>query len=358
MRNMSRHTVALVSCLFFLVLAELGARAITDVESSQAAGGSEEQRCVLVGGSRTMRGLRPSIMEAELTARGVPHPWVGIVAQRAVKLIGLHQLYMEQVHPLAVSGAFHGVLAIAVGPSALNDNATTEEEHTYMRLAGIDVRPDPASASTVAATARNPVVAAFQDLRRGDPGAASRTLLGASRLVQEKRPLLRAVDARLGKPAVADTAHAEWDVPWAQGEKGWLPFHEPRPDDLFESMWRKRYRELLLRNFSFGKEQSYALIYLIRQAKADGLEPVLYTMPVTDIQVGFYDPGDYQAGLEQFRAIAVSEGVPYIDLETNHGIPYEMFHDTHHIGSRGVDMMSRRFADRVLLPLLEERTAS
>ena len=42
MRNMSRHTVALVSCLFFLVLAELGARAITDVESSQAAGGSEE----------------------------------------------------------------------------------------------------------------------------------------------------------------------------------------------------------------------------------------------------------------------------------------------------------------------------
>ena len=44
MRNMSRHTVALVSCLFFLVLAELGARAITDVESSQAAGGSEEQR--------------------------------------------------------------------------------------------------------------------------------------------------------------------------------------------------------------------------------------------------------------------------------------------------------------------------
>ena len=87
----------------------------------------------------------------------------------------------------------------------------------------------------------------------------------------------------------------------------------PLRADLEAAMWKKRYRELLLRDYRLGGVQTEVLVQLIRQIRGDGFEVVLFIMPTTDIHKSFFAPGQYESFLAHLGGLAAREGVPLVD---------------------------------------------
>lgn len=330
---MTKPIRALLFTLLFLALAELGLRAWEPKPAPVRGLPDDGTLCFVLGTSRTMRGLDPRRMEETLAASGVAKPFVANVAEKGITTLGLYDLYVREIRPLAVEARREIVLGVELRASGLNDSYVTAleaekwERGDYRDVLAIE------GAGTVAKAAANEAT-----LERWAGALFAPLALARGR---EKIASLRRTFAGDGIPS------------WAQGRKGFDPFTEPRQPDLKEATWSRHYRETILKDFRFGERQFPMLRALCRTARADGVDVFLYVMPVTPMQRAFWQPPERrQQVLEAVKEWATSEGIDLFDFDTGHTIPLEQFFDTHHLSTQGALRFSRRFASEAFLPRL------
>jgi hypothetical protein len=109
-------------------------------------------------------------------------------------------------------------------------------------------------------------------------------------------------------------------------------------------IWRARFEDELLADYAVGGVQTRALTELVALARADGLRPVLYDMPVMDAQREFHSPEIMAAYVAQRDRIARALNVPFVSLDRDHGFAVRDFHDVSHLAWSAHDEVSRRFA--------------
>jgi hypothetical protein len=289
--------------------------------------------CFVLGTSRTMRGLRPSMIEETLRASEVPDAWVANISELGITMFTLFDLYMREIRPLAVDANRRVVLGIEVRASGLNDNYANPAENEkwtrgeYRELVAL----------ARGGTGLDAQLAAF------DLTGAARTIFGYTALGSGRETLARA-QRRAVKGGVPE---------WAIDEKGFEEFKEVRQRDLEEGTWRHHYSKVILRDYTFGTKQFPMLQLLCRQAQRDGVDVFVYVLPVTDLQKSFWDPpGRRKQVLDEVKKWAATQGIAVVDFDSGHTFALEDFHDTHHVAASGAQKLSRRFAVQALLPRL------
>lgn len=115
---------------------------------------------------------------------------------------------------------------------------------------------------------------------------------------------------------------------------------------------RRKHEKRLLRDYRTGGVQTTALRQLVRDARADGLRPFLYALPVTELHRAFFEDDGYAAFLAHAKRVAAEEGVPFVDLDTGHALGHDAFHDTDHLHRSASRKLSARFAREAVLPLV------
>ena len=312
--------------LTFLVICELVLRWASPALPDPSERWVPEGRSVsfVLGTSRTMRAVHPLVVERTLHDSGFLNAWIANVSRKGATTVGLYRLYMDTVHPIAPSIPDRGIVAFEVRGVGMNDTnlEARERKHLGSGLGGV-------SWMTRLGTA-------------GLDGLAHR-LLGLSAIVRARDWPLRGAPAR-------EAGHAA--PSWAVGERGWVPFDEPRHEDLRERVLRDRYRSQLLREFHLGGIQTEYLGRLVEQIRRDGFYPVAYLLPVTDAHRGFYDAGQYDSVIRHISAIAGREKFVFVDLDSDHRLPRSAFQDTHHLTPETALPFGRTFAERVVLPHL------
>lgn len=314
--------------VLILVGAEFGLRTLDGPVSIDVS----EDRPVLIclGTSRTTHGLAPLEIQAALEADPeIAHerPWVANASQNGITTVGLYLVYMKEVRPLMRGRK--GVIAIEARPSGFNDAYMTEEENKAFTgnelrelYAGGDIRLDDFSEGGGA---------------RNRFAAFSEKTLGSLRL-SGGRSLLGRLKGRFSSKGSAA---------FPKGERGFVPVIGSPREDLDIERWQYHYEKVLLNGWRFGAIQTLALRFLIRQIKIDGLTPVLYTMPVTDVQRTFWPPQALPLVMAGLHQISAEEGVDFINLDHAHGLPESAFQDTHHLTEAAARAFSSTFAERV-----------
>jgi hypothetical protein len=329
MSSAGRKTRALLWCAGALVAAELGLRALERPAAPPERLAVTEELAWALGTSRTMRALDPQVIEGVLGKQGITGLFAANVSTKAVTNVGLLRLWLEDVRPRLPEGA-HGIVAIEVRCEGFNDSYLLDEESAWLELTSI---PHDAP--------RWPVLPGFGTDR------FCRRLLWHLRLSRPAE-ILDAWWAGLGSEGGGGGPPA-----WALDRRGFLPFeNEPRFADLNREFWERHYKSKLLADYRFGGVQTDALVRLVAEVRRDGLVPALYTLPITDVQRGFFEPGDYAATLAHIRALAEREQVVFVDLDSDKKVPVASFQDTNHLAPEAARAMSTTFAKKVLAPLL------
>ncbi len=331
---MTKPVKALFGAVLLLLLVEVGLQAWFRSPPPMNGIPKSGPLCFVLGTSRTMRGLDPNAIESALGDAGVPRPFVANISEDGVTNFSLFDFYMTEIRPLVVDAHRRCLLAIEVRASGMNDSyANPDENAKFTRGEYRDI----------IATARTENALGAQ-LRAFDLGAAAKTLFSFTALGSGDESLAR-VERRLVPGGIPR---------WAAGRKGFKPYEEPRHADLQEATWREHYEKIILRNFHFGSTQFPMFQLLCNQARKDGVDVLLYVMPVTDVQKSFWHPpAQRQYVLTQVRQWAQSQNLPWFDFDTGHTFTHEEFQDTHHLTPAGAARLSRDFASKVFLPHLK-----
>ncbi len=351
----SRRVRSVVFTAVFFLAAEAGLR-LRAPEETRGDFSHDGPVVLLLGSSRTEFGLKPRVAEAALADAGVEGAWVADVTHRALTMIGMLRLYREKLRPVVEGGDLDGWIGIEIRGSGMNDSYRVFDEPEYLARCGYD--PEGGTIGD-AESGDTPL-----DLLLGGRfGAGARALVGGLALVRERPTLKRWLDPTTwfdGDGAEGASApRGSWeahlralDVPWATGEKGWQVFHRQRREDLNAKVERRRFRRHHLKDYAIGGVQTACVRELLAEARADGLKPFLYVMPITAVHRRFFEPGDYAAFRRLAERIAAEEGVPLFDLDRGHALPNAAFLDTGHLHHTAAAGFTRTFVERVLLPLL------
>jgi hypothetical protein len=341
---LGKKTQSLMAALALLAAAEVGLRLF-----EARSGGSlpaDRPLVFVLGSSRSKAGLAPSAIEDVLALRGHPGAFAANLSVEGATTAGLCQRYLEELAPLApVPAGAQAVLLIEVRPSGLNDAYVAPEERTWLERQRVERGPS----GPVALRAVGPLAL----LARGGFAAGSRALVGCLALARADE-LLRG-RLRLGRPA--DGAGDADGLPglradWARGERGFIPYSDQPEPGLREGMWRTHYQGTLLKDFHLGGVQTDLLRLLLRRARSDGFRPVLFCMPVTEIQRAFLAPGEHASYLAHVATVAALEGVPFVDLDSALRLPLTAFVDTHHLRFGSVAPVTVELTQRAVLPRL------
>jgi len=338
-----RKTQALAWCAALLLLAELALRALDGAGDELAPLETRAPLALALGTSRTMRAIDPSVVEGVLREEGCGEVFAANVSLKAVTNVGLLRHWLEQVAPRLPSGA-RGVVAIEVRCEGFNDNYLLDDERTWLQATMSGLAPNEAPSSAPLST---PLHGRFS------ADDFSRELMSHLRLF-----------------APADIVAAWWEAGDGDGELDWAtvrpgaprgfrPFQdEVRLKDLNRAYWEDHYRSRLLKDFVFGGLQSDSVERLIEAVRRAGLQPVLYLMPITDVQRSFFEPGQYAAVLANITALAARQKAPFIDLDSARAWPVRLFQDTNHMAPEASAAVSKLFAKKALAPQLSTLPAS
>jgi hypothetical protein len=282
----------------------------------------------LLGTSRTQVALSPAVIEATLSAAGIAQPWVANISRNGVTTTGLYRTYLKEIHPWAEQGSLGGLVAVEVGPAGFNDFFQTPSEIDFLAENGIS----------------SPLMAHEWPWERVPHTAFSRIRL--FRKYEDLAITWRIYQHRL----LGDQNEPGWRVitNWSRNDKGWKPLRKKPPEDLSESYWRERYTTHFLSDYQVGGLQTDSLKSLVETIREDGFRPLLYRLPVTDIQRSFYRPEDWDRAKAVLTDFGRREGVDLLDLSAAHHVAPEDWFDTHHIAITGTDDISARFARELL----------
>lgn len=340
---LGKKTQSLLVALALLAAAELGLRVL----EARSAGSlpSDRPLVFVLGSSRSKAGLAPSAIEDVLAQRGHPHVFAANLSIEGATTVGLCERYMEELAPLApVPAGVAAVLLIEVRPSGLNDSYVDPDERTWLEHQRVERGP----AGPLALRPVGPL-----DLfARGRLAAGSRSLMGSLALLRAKELLRGHFSPPAGGAEAAADGLAGLSADWARGERGFVPYSDVPEPGLRESMWRTHYQGTLLKDFHLGGVQTDILRLLLRRARSDGFRPVLFSMPVTDIQRGFLPPGTHASYLAHVANVAALEGVPFVDLDSMLKLPVSAFVDTHHLRFGSVVPVTVELTQRGVLPRL------
>jgi hypothetical protein len=345
---------SIVVLAVLLLAAELGLRAVERAPEPRLP--ADRPVAIVLGTSRARAGVDPGEAEVALFQSGVYRPWVANASVEAATMVGLHETYLREVHPLAAGAGEAGepvVIAIEVRGSGLNDAYVAPEERGFVE------RHRFADAGLVERSLADLLAA-------GEIDAAADAMLGRLRIARGDELLrprltgwLHGADepaaAPGGGPDAGDAPLTGDDAAWAVGDRGWAPYSDVQEPGLRVPMWERHYKGKMLKDYTLGGVQTEHLRQLVRRVRADGFRAVLFNMPVTGIQRGFFAEGDYARYLQHVRAVAAEEGVAFVDLDSALELPQDAFVDTHHLRYGAVAGTTREVALRVLLPAFRGR---
>lgn len=350
---MGPKTQSLLFCLLFLTLAEVGARGLDSFNRQRESLSERSSLVFLVGSSRMRRGLIPRTLMRSLETYGVENAQAWNFAEAASKNIGAYRIYMEDIRPRIEIDKVRPIVLIELRAAGSNDGATTSDERDYVQQLNLA----PLSPTASAAPAHDVDVSPTMSLTGlSDPASLARRMLATLRLL-DTSDILERTYQRWSSAAAANSSGADSAdlVPpdFGLGEElGWEPFREYR--DRFKFA-KTRYERILLRDYHLGGVQTEFLVRLIRRVHDDGGLAVLVIMPITDMHRTFGKHSAFDQFREHSRALAETEGVALIDLDTNHGLPETAFRDTHHLHETGARVVSQRLADALAGVILERR---
>ncbi len=325
---MQKATRSIVCCLLLLALAEVSLRAWESTGKKQIPVLLPTSRQLLfnLGTSKTRRGVSPILIDSLLTSRGVDSTWCANIIDFGATSVGLYKQYMWQIHQWASTTEPSGNVAIEVRGPGLNDHYVSDEEIRFLEKTGI-----------------------VRDLLSGKANSAARKMLSSSRLSSsgELFAKKRKRDRRVNDPDTMDLmSYLEKTKSWSGGERGWVS-SDKRTGDPTPEKEKTRYEDVYLKDFSLGGVQTEYLVKLIRQVRQDGFTPILYLLPVTEVNRGYFPEGTYEKLLDHISLIADREKVLFVDLDSNHNIDLELFEDSHHLKTRGAREFSPLFAELV-----------
>jgi hypothetical protein len=329
----------LLWCLLVVVLAEIALQAF--IRSSPPCGGlPDDGRLVfMTGTSRTFAGVNTATVDEILRARGLADVHAFNVSRMGATMTGTYITYMEEIHPLVQGERRSGIVAIEARDSGMNDNYLTEDEIKFT-LGG--AKYEMASLMT-----RSPDVLAY--LKAGEFENAAGAIVGRLALARG-RSTLHKVDCGVRHLLGEETA-----AEWTQGAKGFKPYppKAEAPADLAKDFWGPKYQQTYLKNYTLGGWQAQVLAELVKQVRADGFQPVLYIVPITDIHKSFSKPGEQEQFARFIRRLATHLDVPLVDLEEKIRLTDDDFYDCHHICLEGSVRLTPVFVEEVVLPYLK-----
>ncbi len=344
----AKAVASLFFALLFLAAAETGLRMLDPGKGSRTVSYTTRRPVIVnLGTSRTFRGLSPEEIADVVEGAGMERPFVANIFERAATNVGLLMIYMETVRPWAARTDRPGIVAIETRGSAMNDSYLLRDEEAWL-----------AERRRVAPSSRNEPSGFLLSLRAGRFDLASRIALRKVRFTRGyryvKRMAARRRRAGHRQEEVAPLETYLETFSWGRKPYGWKPFNVAAAD-LRVDECREMYAGKLLKNYRVGGIQADALVELVRAVKEDGWTPALYLMPLTGLHRTFYKEGEYDLFLDRVRRISEEEGVVAVDLDRERTFTDSDFRDTHHLREKGSIKVSRRFAHRLVLPLLRSR---
>jgi hypothetical protein len=104
-----------------------------------------------------------------------------------------------------------------------------------------------------------------------------------------------------------------------------------------------------VRDYRPGGNTAAALDRLLSRCRANGIEPVLVTPPLSSAHRLLYASAIETAFRAHLESLCHKHGCRYFDYRD--ALPDETFLDHHHVGIEGSEQFSRRFAAEVLVPM-------
>lgn len=111
--------------------------------------------------------------------------------------------------------------------------------------------------------------------------------------------------------------------------------------------------ERSLRDYRPGGNAAASLDRLLTRCRANGIEPILLTVPLSSAHRRLYTSAIEAAYHAHMNALARKHGCRYFDYRD--ALPDEMFLDHHHVGIEGSEQFSRRLATEVLVPMWQAK---
>jgi hypothetical protein len=109
--------------------------------------------------------------------------------------------------------------------------------------------------------------------------------------------------------------------------------------------------ERSLRDFRPGGNAGACLERLLSRCQANGIEPILVTVPLSSAHRRLYTSEIEAAFQAHLAGLMQKFGCRYFDYRD--ALPDEMFLDHHHVGAEGAEIFGRRFAAEVIARLWE-----
>lgn len=346
---MQRTTQSVLFAVAFLGLAEFGLRHAEEVEKNTDRLAAAKPIVFFLGTSRTEFGIKPAEVEATLRTEGID-AWTANVTRRGSSMVGLFQAYLDEIHPFVAGHDVEVILGIEVRGSGMNDNRIERGEIRALRELKARV---PAAEAEIELP--DPIALAAE----GELDKAASTVFETLSLLRGRQQVGNSFSQLWSSLGATRTGndwfeHTNGLRPWAKADKGWGVHTDMRRDDLnWEA--RERAHSSLLQRFQVGGVQTAGLRQILREAQAIGIRPFVYTLPVTAQHRRFFLRGHFERYMRLVAKIAENHGVPFVDLDTDHGLGNEAFHDTDHLHASASREVSARMARRALLPLLETR---
>lgn len=140
------------------------------------------------------------------------------------------------------------------------------------------------------------------------------------------------------------------DLAEAMKENGWMPYLNPKEELIENGKSRVAYHHQIMSEDNVSKNMGY-LEKIIGISKANGIIPVIITMPVYRTYSDNIDLEEYQLTQRRINWLCKKYGIEYYNYFTDNRFKIYDFYDSDHLNSNGVQKISLIINEEVLKKL-------